>query len=249
MFKILINNLLNDIDFMSFNKVCFMILCQYIFQTSSKFKKVVLMSYLFLTASFTDVKDKFKKFYSQKFDDKLQGKTVTFIPTACIPEDYKEYMTNDKKAFESLGLRIDELDISFASLPEITEKIQKNDFIFVGGGNTFFLLQEMQKSGANKVISEAIKQSKLYIGTSAGSVILAPTIDYVEKMDEKVKAPQLKSTQGLNLITFYPLPHYDNEPFKKQAHEIFKAFNSSLNLVKFNNDEAVIVENGVFKLV
>ena len=55
--------------------------------------------------------------------DKLQGKTVTFIPTACIPEDYKEYMTNDKKALESLGLRIDELDISFASLPEITEPL------------------------------------------------------------------------------------------------------------------------------
>ncbi|WP_252346614.1 Type 1 glutamine amidotransferase-like domain-containing protein, partial [Listeria monocytogenes] len=40
----------------------------------------------------------------------------------------------------------------------------KNDFIYVTGGNTFFLLQELKRTGADKLILEEIAKGKLYIG-------------------------------------------------------------------------------------
>ena len=58
-------------------------------------------------------------------------------------------------------------------------KLQVNDFIYVTGGNTFFLLQELKKAGADKLIKEQISAGKIYIGESAGAMILSPNIEYV----------------------------------------------------------------------
>lgn len=68
------------------------------------------MNKLFLSSSFVDVAEHLQLFA----DKKLQGKTITFIPTASIPEAYKGYVENDRKAFETLGITVKELDISTA---------------------------------------------------------------------------------------------------------------------------------------
>ena len=93
------------------------------------------MKKLFLVSSFNDVANIFTK-----FEKDLNGKTVTFIPTASIVEKVVFYVGAGKKALEKLGLTIDELEISTATTDEIKTKINGNDFIYVTGGNTFFLL-------------------------------------------------------------------------------------------------------------
>jgi len=55
---------------------------------------------------------------------------------------------------------------------EILDKLEKNDYIYISGGNTFFLLQELQRTGADKIISRQIEAGKLYIGESAGAIVL-----------------------------------------------------------------------------
>ena len=51
----------------------------------------------------------------------LQGKVVTFIPTASIPESYTEYVRLGQESLEGLGLRVLPLDVSKASPEEIAE--------------------------------------------------------------------------------------------------------------------------------
>ncbi|WP_323596791.1 Type 1 glutamine amidotransferase-like domain-containing protein [Aliarcobacter butzleri] len=80
------------------------------------------------------------------FEKDLKGKTVTFIPTASKVEKVVFYVNSSKKALQKLGLIIDELDISTASNDEINSKLRNNDFIYITGGNTFFLLQELKKN-------------------------------------------------------------------------------------------------------
>ncbi|MCM3511525.1 Type 1 glutamine amidotransferase-like domain-containing protein [Carnobacterium inhibens] len=192
---------------------------------------------MFLTSSFIDVVEQFREFVKED----LNGKTVTFIPTASIPEEIDHYVYSAKEVFTNLGIVVEELDISTASLEEIKEKLEQNNFIYVSGGNTFYLLQELRRSGADKIIIKQVEQGKLYIGESAGTVVTSPNINYINLIDDKEKAPDLDTFEGLNLINFYPVPHYNNEPFKKVVADLITQYDSNLNIVPFSNSEVIRV--------
>ncbi|WP_342537522.1 Type 1 glutamine amidotransferase-like domain-containing protein [Sporosarcina sp. FSL K6-3508] len=197
---------------------------------------------MFLASSFKDVVDLFREFV----DEDLNGKTLTSIPTASIPEEVVHYVHTAKKEFKKLGVVLEELDVAAASPKEIKEKLERNDFIYISGGNTFFLLQELRRSGADKIIKEQVNSGKLYIGESAGAIVTSPNIEYVRFMDNKEKATNLKTFEGLNLVEFYPVPHYSNEPFKDSATATITQYNSTLNLLPISNTQAIKVkENDV----
>lgn len=201
------------------------------------------MKKLFLVSSFKDVASIFAD-----FEGNLRGKTVTFIPTASAVEKVVFYVSAGKKALERLGLIVDILEISTATPDEINTKLKGNDFIYVTGGNAFFLLQELKRTGADKIIIEEVSAGKLYIGESAGAVITSANIEYVEGMDSVKKAPKLASFDALNLVEFYPVPHYTNVPFKKIAHKIVESYSSRLHLAPISNNEAILVEGGEVKI-
>ncbi|MCT7547141.1 Type 1 glutamine amidotransferase-like domain-containing protein [Aliarcobacter butzleri] len=194
------------------------------------------MKKLFLASSFKDVANIFAD-----FEKDLKGKTVTFIPTASKVEKVVFYVNSGKKALQKLGLIIHELDISTASNDEINSKLRNNDFIYITGGNTFFLLQELKKTGADKIIIDEINKGKLYIGESAGAIVTSANIEYAKRMDDLKKAPNLTEFNGLNLVDFYVIPHYTNFPFEKTVEKIIEDYSSKLNLSPISNKDAILV--------
>ena len=194
------------------------------------------MKKMFLASSFKDVANLFEKFAGD-----VKGKTVTFIPTASVVEKVNFFVKSGKKALEKMGLIVDELEVSTAAIDEITKKLTQNDFIYITGGNTFFLLQELRKSGADKIIAEQIASGKTYIGESAGSMVVAPDIEFAKTMDSVKKAPELTSTDGLEMVEFYPVPHHTNAPFKRAVEKIITQYSASLPLYPISNKEAVWV--------
>ncbi|MDN5100183.1 Type 1 glutamine amidotransferase-like domain-containing protein [Aliarcobacter butzleri] len=194
------------------------------------------MKKLFLASSFKDVANIFAD-----FEKNLKGKTVTFIPTASKVEKVVFYVNSGKKALQKLGLIIDELDISTASNDEINSKLRNNDFIYITGGNTFFLLQELKKTGADKIIIDEINKGKLYIGESAGAIVTSANIEYAKRMDDVKKAPNLTEFNGLNLVDFYVIPHYTNFPFEKTVEKIIENYSSKLDLSPISNKDAILV--------
>lgn len=202
------------------------------------------MKQLFLSSSFSTVAKKFNDFSG----DDLKGKRVTFIPTASITEKVNFYVSSGRKALEKLGMIVDELELTTAAKSEIEAKICGNDYIYVSGGNTFFLLQEMKKTGADKIIKDEIASGKIYIGESAGSMILSPDIEYSKEMDDRKKAPELKDTSALSVIDFYPLPHYTNFPFKKAAEKIITNYQNKLTLQPISNSQVILVKGESMKI-
>jgi len=195
------------------------------------------MKKLFITSSFRDVAQYFENFCKEK----VFGKSVTFIPTASIVEEYTQYVDDDKNALIDLGLIIDELNISDKTEQQIAQTLSKNDFIYVSGGNTFYLLQELKKSKADKLISEQIEKGKIYIGASAGSVVLSNNIEYLEQVDDKNKAVDLKDYSGLGCIDFYPLPHYKSEPFTEIMDEVLNTYQEHISLIPISNTQVIEV--------
>lgn len=195
------------------------------------------MKRIFLAASFNDVCPLFAD-----FERNIKGKTVTFIPTASMVENVVFYVEAGKKALEKLGAIVDELELSTATTEEIRTKLKNNDIIYVTGGNTFFLLKELKRTGADKIIIEEVNAGKLYIGESAGAIVTAANIEYAKGMDNPKKAPSLLNFDALNLVDFYTVPHYTNFPFKKVAQKIVSQYSSELKLLPISNHEALIMD-------
>ncbi|MDO4776491.1 MAG: Type 1 glutamine amidotransferase-like domain-containing protein [Cardiobacteriaceae bacterium] len=195
------------------------------------------MKTLFLAASFADVAPHFPAFIGEP----PAGKSVAFIPTACDVEDITFFMDDDRNAFKTLGIRVDELNLSAMSHAELAQKIAANDFIFIGGGNTFYLLQELKRSGLDSVIKEAVTNGKPYIATSAGSMVVAPDIAYGAAMDAPEKAPQLESTKAMHLVDFYLLPHYGNPPFSRVTRAIHAQYRDQIDIRPVSNAQFISV--------
>ena len=195
------------------------------------------MRKLFLASSFSEVASLFPKFAGEE----IKGKRITFIPTASLVEEVRFYVDDDRKAFEELGIIVEELEITAASPDKILEVLNRNDYIFVSGGNTFYLLQELRRKGADALITEQIRAGKLYIGTSAGSVILCPDIEFVKEMDDNSTAPELQSFTGLNIVDFYILPHYLDFPFEEITQNIVKKYGKKLDLRPISNKQVITI--------
>ncbi|MBH8580476.1 peptidase E [Bisbaumannia pacifica] len=202
------------------------------------------MKKMFLASSFVDVADLFVEFVGEK----CAGKTVTFIPTASLVEEVRFYVETGKEALEGRGMIVDELEISTASRQEIESKIQKNDYIYITGGNTFFLLQELKRTGADKIIKEQVDFGKIYIGESAGAVIMSRNIEYVKDMDDSASAPDIGSFSSLGMIDFYPVPHHTNFPFKESVESIITNYNGELDLCPISNAQVIVVNGGEFEV-
>lgn len=194
------------------------------------------MKKLFLASSFKDVADIFVE-----FEPNSKGKTVTFIPTASVVEKVTFYVNSGKKALQKLGLTVDVLEISTATAEEIQTKIKHNDFIYITGGNTFYLLQELKRTGADKLIIKEVNAGKLYIGESAGAMVASKNIEYAKAMDSVKKAPNLTEYDALGLMDFYPVPHYESAPFTKIVQNIIDTNSSALNLIPISNHDAIMV--------
>ncbi|MBB3139386.1 Type 1 glutamine amidotransferase-like domain-containing protein [Halomonas organivorans] len=202
------------------------------------------MKSMFLASSFKDV----ASLFVESVSGECAGKRVTFIPTASLTEEVNFYVAAGKEALENLGMIVDELEISTAADDEIASKLKANDYIYVSGGNSFFLLQELKRKGADRLIAEQVALGKVYIGESAGSIVLTHDIEYVAEMDDVAAAPGMGSFASLGLIDIYPVPHHTNHPFKGAIESIISTYEERLPLCPISNTQAIVVSGDEYSI-
>lgn len=93
------------------------------------------------------------------------------------------------------------------------EAIQNAQGIFVGGGNTFVLVNQLYKNDVISAIKNAIRVGTPYLGTSAGSNICGLTMNTTNDMPI-VYPPSFKT---LGLVPFNINPHY-LDPIPNSTH-------------------------------
>jgi dipeptidase E len=82
--------------------------------------------------------------------------------------------------------------------------IRDAEGIFVGGGNSFRLLDELSRRGLMPVIRERVQTGMPYLGISAGANVACPTI----KTTNDMPIIQPPSLDALGLVPFQINPHY-----------------------------------------
>ena len=203
------------------------------------------MKQLFLCSYFAGVKDLFRQYASEK----QLGNQVLFIPTAGNVEEYRGYIDEALQTFEDLGFQVEVLDISVCDRETAQAKIFQSKLLYISGGNTFYLLQELKKKQLLSLIKEQIADGMVYVGESAGAVITAEDIDYIRLMDDKEVAGELSDTVALKEVDFYVLPHVGEEPFVESSQATLDTYSDQLNLLPLNNRQAVLVEGEEVKVL
>ncbi|WP_188116332.1 Type 1 glutamine amidotransferase-like domain-containing protein [Campylobacter concisus] len=203
------------------------------------------MANIFLCSYFAEVASKINEVVN------FQGKDIVFIDTAAKFEEVNFYVGEAVEILENFGAKLRRLDVSCAKNSaalvssqdepscedEILSAISQCDIIYISGGNTFYLLNELRKSCAAQAIKNAVKAGKIYIGESAGAIIAAPDTRYATLMDEN--SAKTSDFTGLNLVDFFIVPHFGCEPFVEAARETMKKFGNSCDLRPINNAEFI----------
>jgi dipeptidase E len=128
---------------------------------------------------------------------------LLFVPYAL--QDRDGYAAVARQRFEQLGIAVD--SIHHADDPH--ETIAAAEALFVGGGNTFRLLNTLCHYELLPWIRERANAGMPYLGASAGSNLAGPTI----KTTNDMPIVQPPSFAALGLVPFQLNPHYvDADP-------------------------------------
>lgn len=137
-------------------------------------------------------------------------KTILFIPYAV--KDHDAYAKITAEAFALMGIKLISAHV-FSNPLSLLESV---DGIYVGGGNTFRLLDQLYETGLIQAISNKVKAGMPYMGVSAGINVVCPTIKTTNDMP--IVFPRTLNAMGL--ISFQLNPHYyDPDPNSKHMGE------------------------------
>lgn len=150
-------------------------------------------------------------------------------------------MDEARAAWRALGVNIEETDAAVLNAEQLAEKLRRCHYIYVSGGNTFYLLEQLRLKQADSVIRQQIAEGKPYIGESAGSMILAENLAYVREMDDAAAASA--GDTGLGIIGICPLPHDGEHPFAEVTALIRQKY-AFLPLYPLTNKQAVFIDSG-----
>lgn len=128
------------------------------------------------------------------------GGEIAFVPYAGVTVPWDAYAARVRAAFAELGWRVR----SVHEGADPTDVVRRADAIAVGGGNTFHLLRELQRTGLLDPIRERALAGTPYVGWSAGSVVACPTIRTTNDMP--IVEP--RSLGALGLVRFQVNAHY-----------------------------------------
>lgn len=180
---------------------------------------------------------------SEKFFDSLPHKSVAIVTTAAEGKEDNKYSKLAESQFKELGFDIiDFIDIE----NDLRADFSKYSVIYVCGGNTFKLLKHAREANFKDAIIKLLERGGVYIGVSAGSIILTPTIQIAASVDPEPNDFGITNLEGFGLIDFEVHPHYDPSHDKELAAYEKTTANK---VVRISNSQAVIISGVEQKIV
>jgi dipeptidase E len=183
------------------------------------------------------IENELKNIVGRNFD----GLKVLFCTTASNYEggEMNDWLIKDLEKLISLGFKIDICDINGISKDNFLPRFEWADIFYFEGGNTQWLRKCIRNSGLEEHLIELL-ETRIWIGASAGSCVLCPTIcnSCQDLFDENIKGLPIN---GLNFVNFQFIPHLNNHYFPKI--KIDNLQNASKNLLEIDGKKLYIVDD------
>ncbi|MGG0848530.1 Type 1 glutamine amidotransferase-like domain-containing protein [Peribacillus simplex] len=203
------------------------------------------MTKILLTSNgfFTDL---IKQQFLQLIDGDLSNLKATIITTASHKKQNNRFAMKAKEDLLGYGFKkVDFNDIEFDK-PELLEKY---NVIYINGGNPFYLLYHMKKSGADLILKDIAKQNTVIVGGSAGAITLGPNIEVVNYFTPQINIVDMQDFTALGLTDKAIFPHYDREDLfpnnsGRSIEDRLKVFENlnKCSVVRLKDDESLLIQ-------
>ena len=132
-----------------------------------------------------------------------------FIPTAS--HDYMPYYNTFHKVYTGVFNIKTDVALTVFREPDMEKmktKFEKADVIYVGGGDTVFMIDSWKKSGLLELIKDAYQRGVIIAGLSAGAICWFSDIYTDSELVNGAGEERYSMFKGLNWIEGIISPHY-----------------------------------------
>jgi dipeptidase E len=184
---------------------------------------------------------------------------LAFIPTAAnVAIGDKSWMIDDLVNCKKLGFKvIDIVDISAIPKELWLPRLQAADVLLVEGGDASYLMYWFEKSGLKELLPKML-ETKVYVGISAGSMIMGSGLD--SSMVEELYLEAVMHSEeddGMGIIDALIRPHLNSldypkmnldymEKMSKEFPDTFYAIDDN-TAIKVVDGKMEVVSEGVWK--
>lgn len=165
---------------------------------------------------------------------------VICVPTASRNEQELQYVNQSRQELIRLGIdSMTTLNLDHSIHPN---EIKNADVIYVCGGNTFYLLKKIRESGFDLLLK---KFSGVYVGVSAGSIVVGADVEVAAPWDENDNI-KMTDTIGLKIVDFTVSPHY--EEGDKEILDQIKS-RVSYKIIELTDNQAIVVSDSLYSII
>lgn len=176
--------------------------------------------------------------------------SVAFITTPADVYEDKWFVDKDIDELIAAGFRVQTHDIKNSNEQDLYEMLKNYDVICVSGGDVFYMMEKSIYSGFFKALERLLDEGKIYVGGSAGAVLLGPSLEPVKTLDRPELAPGLKNLNGPGFVDFVIIPHFGEEKYKDRMQKILEEYKDfQYRLIPLTNNQAIEVEGSKFKIL
>lgn len=175
-------------------------------------------------------------------------KRVLFVPYAGVTVAWDTYTKKVREKYEEIGYEL----MSVHETSDPVTAVREAEAIAVGGGNTFHLLDMIYEYELVEPIRERVQDGMPYMGWSAGSNMVCPSI----KTTNDMPIVEPKSFKALDLIPFQINPHYTDAVLPQHQGETradriaeFIEANPNTTVVGLREGSILLVDGNSLKLL
>ncbi len=154
-----------------------------------------------------------------------------------------------KKIYQDLGCKTTYLKRkNLINNPDIVDKkIEDADIIYIGGGDTIKLIEDVYEFQLDKKLRNAYQRGTILVGMSAGAILLSKE-GFSDSYILRNESTHYKFLKGLNIIHISICPHFDLNSMKEE--ELKKNLNQRRKMVyALENKTALLIEDNQIDVI
>lgn len=181
----------------------------------------------------------------RQFISQLRGNKILYIPIALTGGILTHEAAYSWVINTLTRHSIDFLDITLATDLSLFSDLNNYDGIYIGGGNTYKLLEVIKQTNFDQLLHEFLIKGGDVYGGSAGAIIMGKKIDIVFQENDN----NYTQENGLNLAFDHVIAcHYN---FTHEEDEVFKAYSerTGSNVIALSERSGIVLQGGIMKVI
>lgn len=148
--------------------------------------------------------------------------------------------------YKSKGFKDDNIQITNLQSDPVPD-LDNLDVLHMWGGNEFGYLKRIKDIGLFDRIHEYIQRDGVYVGSSAGSMLMSAELD--ENLSGDKNEVGLEDVRGFGYIDFNLLVHWDTAYSGKHADWLRYSWEKGRKVVCLTDNQAILVTDQGFEII